>query len=186
MSSNKQNHETYQSLTDLVTLLSKEEYKQYADIFSSIKLPKSAFKDCSSWSNESYTRNCIVENEKFELILLCWEKGQITSIHDHGGEECWVKIIEGEFRETIYKEDEAGKLNIVKSIISQTGDISYMVDFMGYHRLENLSDVKSMTLHLYAKPIRNCNMFDEDSEKFVNKDLTYCTVSEFEEKLKQE
>ena len=88
MNSHIQNHETYQSITELITLLSNEGHKQYADIFSSIKLSKSAFKDCSSWSDESYTRNCIVENEKFELILLCWEKGQITPIHDHGGEEC--------------------------------------------------------------------------------------------------
>jgi cysteine dioxygenase len=184
LNSNKQNHQTYQSLAELVTILSKEEREKYSDIFSSIELSRSAFKDCSSWSNDSYTRNCIVENEKFELILLCWEIGQITPIHDHGGEECWVKIIEGEFRETIYKVDEAGELNTVKSTISKTGDISYMVDFMGCHRLENLSDSRSMTLHLYAKPIRKCNTFDESSRKFVNKDLIYCTVSEFGEKLK--
>ena len=51
-----------------------------------------------------------------------------------------------------------------------------MIDFMGFHRLENISDNKSMTLHLYAKPIRSCNVFDEDSKKFVNKDMVYSTV----------
>ena len=181
MNSSKQNHETNQSLTELATVLSEEDSTKYADIFSSIKLPPSAFEDCCSWSSECYTRNCIVENEKFELILLCWEKGQITPIHDHGGEECWVKIIEGEFRETIYKVDEAGELRTIKSTISRTGDISYMVDFMGCHRLENLSDARSMSLHLYAKPIRKCNAFDEGSRKFVNRDLVYSTVSEFVE-----
>jgi len=184
LNSNKENQQTYHSLTELATLLSEEEHVKYADIFGSIKLLPSAFEACCSWSDDCYTRNCIVENEKFELILLCWEKGQVTPIHDHGGEECWVKIIEGEFRETIYKLDNAGELNTVKTTIAKTGDITYMVDFMGCHRLENLSDARSMSLHLYAKPIRNCNTFDEASGKFVSKDLDYNTVSELAEILK--
>lgn len=178
LNSNLKNIETYQSLTELVSILSKEEREKYAAIFGSLNLPKRAFTDICSWSCKSYTRNCIVENEKFELVLLCWEKGQITPIHDHGGEECWVKIIEGEFRETIYKVDNFGELNMVKSTISKTGDITYMIDFIGCHRLENLSNARSMSLHLYAKPIRNCNMFDESSGKFYKKELAYSTVFE--------
>lgn len=142
-----------------------------------MKLPSSVFENYSSWCDESYTRNCIVENEKFELILLCWKAGQITPIHDHGGEECWVKIIEGEFRETIYTADKSGELKVVKSMISKSNGVTYMIDFMGFHSIENLSSKKSMSLHLYAKPIRSCNIFDENSRKFVNKDLTYDTAS---------
>jgi cysteine dioxygenase len=168
----------HQSLNELVAALSEEERTTYNDIIHSIKIPRSAFEYCSSWSSKCYTRNCIVENEKFELILLCWEEGQKTPIHDHGGEECWVKVIQGEFKETIYKMDEAGELKTVKSTISKTGDISYMIDFMGYHRLENQSGTRGMSLHLYAKPIRTCRIFDENSRKFVPKDLDYCTVSE--------
>lgn len=136
------------------------------------------FEPFCSWSGQSYTRNCIVENEKFELILICWEKGQITPIHDHGGEECWVKVIQGELKETIYNLDEAGELNAVKSTNAKTGDISYMIDFMGYHRLANGNDGRSMSLHLYAKPIRSCQAFDENTGKFMPRDLEYCTVSE--------
>jgi len=59
-----------------------------------------------------------------------------------------------------------------------------MIDFMGCHRLENLTDGRGISLHLYAKPIRNCKMFDENSRKFVRKDLVYCTVSEMIKNLK--
>jgi cysteine dioxygenase len=176
--SKEEQHITYQTLNELVIALSKQEKVNYNDIIHSTHLSSSAFEACCSWSEDCYTRNCIVENEKFELILLCWEKGQITPIHDHGGEECWVKIIQGEFRETIYKVDEADELHQVKSMISTAGDISYMIDFMGCHRLENLSDERSMSLHLYAKPIRNCRLFDEDAGKFIEKELEYNTVSE--------
>jgi cysteine dioxygenase len=184
LNSNEDNPETYQSLNELVIALSEDERTNYSDIIRSMKMPKRVFENCYSWSDEGYTRNCIVENEKFELILICWEKGQATPIHDHGGEECWVRIIQGEFKETIYQMDKDGELNSVKSTISKAGDVSYMVDFMGCHRLENLSDKRGISLHLYAKPIRNCNVFDNDLRVFVNKDLAYSTILEFEDELK--
>ena len=178
MISKEQNHETHQSISELVTSLSEEDSSKYKGIIRSINLPITAFEGFCSWSGESYTRNCIVENDKYELILLCWEEGQKTPIHDHGGEECWVRVLKGEFRETIYQVGEAGDLNAVKTSMSKAGDISYMVDFMGFHCLENLSASRSMTLHLYAKPIRSCNLIDEESGKSVRKELTYCTVPE--------
>ncbi|MCT4697769.1 cysteine dioxygenase family protein [Tenacibaculum haliotis] len=165
-----------QSLDELVTALSEGERTTFNHIIHSVKLPIKTFEDYISWSEECYTRNCIVNNEKFELILLCWEQGQITPIHDHGGEECWVKVIEGEFRETIYKEDEIGGLTFVKSSVSKENAVTYMKDFMGFHSLENLSKKRSMSLHLYAKPIRKCRAFDEKTKTFVDRMLTYCTT----------
>lgn len=169
--------QSIQSVDELVTTLSEGERMKFGDILQSLNLPSNAFDNYCSWSSESYTRNCIIETEKFELILLCWEKGQITPIHDHGGEECWVKIIEGEFKETIYKEDETGELNVVKSTIAKSNDITYMIDFMGFHSLENVSNKRSMSLHLYANPIRNCNILDEDSRKLVKKEMVYDTIA---------
>lgn len=173
-----------QSLDELITALSEGERTAYNHIIRSMKFPENAFENYCSWSDECYTRNCIVENEKFELILICWGEGHQTPIHDHGGEECWVKVIEGEFKETIYKQNEAGELTIVKTAISKPNEITYMKDFMGFHRLENMSNKRSMTLHMYAKPIRNCNTYDEDAQKFVNKDLSYHTIPEVVENLK--
>lgn len=143
-----------------------------------VEIPEFAFENYCSWSQECYTRNCIFENEKFELILLCWEKGQKTPIHDHGGEECWVKVINGTLKETLYKKDGSKNLTELNTSISEKGNISYMIDFMGYHRLENISGHRAISLHLYAKPIKNCNVFDPDKRKFLSKELSYNTVSQ--------
>mgnify|MGYP006134392561 CR=1 FL=1 len=177
MNSNTENSRTLHSLDDLISALSEGERTTFNDIIRSIKIPSSAFETYCSWSKDLYTRNCIVNTEKFELILLCWEPGQITPIHDHGGEECWVSVIQGEFRETIYKVDAVGKLDTIDSIVSTTGNITYMIDFMGFHSLENLSNTRSMSLHLYAKPIRTCNAFDADLGKFVPKSMGYNTTA---------
>lgn len=178
MNSSENTSLAVQSLSELTTALSEGERTTFNNIFRSIQIDPSIFNDHCSWSEESYTRNCLIDTEEFELILLCWEKGHHTPIHNHGGEECWVKVIEGEFKETIYKEDENGEMKMVKVAISEAGDISYMIDFMGFHCLENLSDKRSMTLHLYAKPIRSCKVYDENSKELITKDLVYSTVAQ--------
>ena len=167
-----------QLLEDLVTALTEGERTTYSSIINDLAIPKSVFENYCSWSDGSYTRNCIVDNEKFELILLCWEEGQKTPIHNHGGEECWVRVIDGELKETIYTTDENGKPSLLKSAVSKTNDVSYMVDFMGCHSLENVAKSRSMTLHLYAKPIRSCDIFDEESKQFVTKELFYDNAEE--------
>lgn len=177
MNSNENIPVALQSLDELITALSEEERTKYNQHIHSIKLSADDFEKYCSWSDDCYTRNRIVDTEKFELILICWCEGHQTQIHDHGGEECWVKIIEGEFKETIYKKNKEGELNLVKSSISKSNEVTYMKDFMGFHRLENLSKKRSMSLHLYAKPIRKCTIFDENSKTFVNKDLGYDTTA---------
>ena len=166
------------SIDDLVQALKENNNSNFTSIITSTYLSIHTLEEYSSWSDECYTRNCIEENEKFELILLCWEKGQQTPIHDHGGEECWVKIINGEFKETIFKTTESGELEVENSFVLKEDEISYMIDFMGFHSIENISDGRSMSLHLYAKPIRNCNIFDEDLKTFEMKNLQYDTICE--------
>lgn len=177
MNSNEQHPATLQTLDELISALSEGERTTYSHIINSIKLQKNDFDGHGSWSEKNYTRNCIIDTEKFELILICWSEGHQTDIHDHGGEECWVKVIEGEFKETIYQQDKEGELDSVRTSIAKEGDVTYMKDFMGFHRLANAANKRSMSLHLYAKPIRTCNVFDEESKTFVSKNLCYNTTT---------
>lgn len=181
MKSTKDTQNSIQSLSELIQVLDEEERANYSAILKSMKLPIAEFKKYATWSETCYTRNCIAENEKFELILICWEKEQVTAIHDHGGEECWVYFIEGDFREHVYTETEGGELSIVKTTNTKAGDISYMIDFMGFHNLENLSDKRSMSLHLYAKPIKSCHVYDSEKNEFVSKELFYDNVIEIDQ-----
>lgn len=170
-------YKKFHSLNELISALKNEQSTEYHDILHSMEIPKSAFEVFCSWSESTYTRNCIFENERFELILICWQSSHKTPIHDHGGEECWVKVIDGEFKETVYKSNEVSEVNILKTNLFKAGDISYMIDFMGCHQLKNLSSHRALSLHLYAKPIRNCNVYDEQSKEFVQKKMSYHTVS---------
>jgi cysteine dioxygenase len=177
LESKEKNSTILQGLNDLISALSEGERTTYNHIIHSLQLEPNAFEKYAYWSNDCYTRNCIADTEKFELILICWCAGHQTSIHDHGGEECWVKVIEGEFKETVYKQDKMGALKLTKTKFSKKNEITYMKDFMGFHRLENSANKRSMSLHLYAKPIRSCNVFNEVSKTFVHKELDYDTTA---------
>jgi cysteine dioxygenase len=176
LESTKNTQKPLETISELIQVLDEEERTTYTTILKTMKLPIAAYEKHATWSKTCYTRNCVAENEDFELILICWEKGQATAIHDHGGEECWVYFVEGEFRENIYTQGKEGELNVVKTSIAKPGDVAYMIDFMGYHNLENQSSKRSMSLHLYAKPIKNCNVYDSKKNEFVRKEMSYDNV----------
>ncbi len=178
MESTKNTQKPLETISELIQVLDEEERTKYTSILKSMQLPIAEFEKYATWSDTCYTRNCIEENENFELILICWEKEQITAIHDHGGEECWVYFVEGVFREHVYSQNENGNLNIIKTTDTKPGDVAYMIDFMGFHNLENRSNNRSMSLHLYAKPIKNCNVYDSKENEFIRKELTYDNVEE--------
>ena len=131
----------------------------------------------ATWSADRYTRNCIVRTEKYELILLCWEAGQETSIHCHGGEECWVYGAHGSLEEVHFEAAENGRPRKTGSHVLKARQVTYMNDDIGYHLLRNMTNGRAMSLHLYMNPIDNCTCWDEKTQQFVPVDLTYDTYA---------
>ncbi len=150
--------------------------KDYVNITKGMTIPVSDFEPYIFFSDKTYTRNCIVRTEKYELILLCWDKGQITPIHCHGGEECWVYALQGDLEEYRYTEDQNGHPQKDHTMILKEGRISYMNDEMGYHSLNNISEGKAMSLHLYMNPIDTCRVYNEDTSSFDVKNLKYYSL----------
>ena len=48
-----------------------------------------------SFSSIKYTRNIVVRDVSVEVLILCWEPGQYSPVHDHDGSECLMKILFG-------------------------------------------------------------------------------------------
>src|SRR5579871_6982351 len=44
------------------------------------------------WDRQHYTRNLIDKTPLYELIAICWEVGQGSSIHNHKGQNCWMAV----------------------------------------------------------------------------------------------
>jgi len=167
-----------ENIQELVQLLSESFKTQYNSILNSFDFDVIDFEAFESWSSKKYTRNCIYKDSQFELILLCWDEGQETSIHNHNGEDCWVYLLKGEMKEVLYSLDDSNYLKEERSQSIVPHQLSFMNDKIGFHKLRNSFKGKSMSLHLYAKPIEQCDFYCETSEQFIERKLNYDTFRE--------
>ncbi|MGS2725146.1 cysteine dioxygenase [Psychroserpens sp. BH13MA-6] len=165
-------------LQNLIDLLSDSSKDDYSSILNNFNFEAIDFGPFLNWSDEKYTRNCLYRDSRFELILLCWEKGQETAVHGHDGEDCWVYLLEGQMEEVFYEMNPQKTLERLNAHRVVPKQLTFMNDRLGYHKLKNIHQGKSMSLHVYAKPIDNCVYFDEKTEAFQKVSLSYDTVPE--------
>jgi cysteine dioxygenase len=45
-----------------------------------------------TWDGQHYTRNLIDKTPLYELIAICWEVGQGSSVHNHRDQNCWMAV----------------------------------------------------------------------------------------------
>src|SRR5579859_6882905 len=45
-----------------------------------------------NWDRQHYTRNLIDKTPLYELIAICWEVGQVSSVHNHRDQNCWMAV----------------------------------------------------------------------------------------------
>jgi cysteine dioxygenase len=109
-----------------------------------------------------YTRNLIATDGKtFTLMLLCWNNGQQSPIHDHAGSECWVKVVRGAAVEELFTYPNSDEEELVQTArnVHQEGSVCFMNDSIGLHRIANASqDEPLVTLHCYSPPFDTCKV----------------------------
>jgi len=117
------------------------------------------------WDNHKYTRNLVHKgNGKFNLIMLCWNTGQASSIHDHAGAHCFMKLMHGKLQEDLYPCDEHVKegepMVPCQTCEAVEGDVCYISDEVGLHRVSNPSHTEgAVSLHLYSPPFQFCKSY---------------------------
>jgi len=45
-----------------------------------------------TWNAQHYTRNLIDRTPLYELMAICWEVGQVSSVHNHRDQNCWMAV----------------------------------------------------------------------------------------------
>jgi cysteine dioxygenase len=133
----------------------------YLSMLRSADIPLVELEPFSSWNERHYTRNCIVQREAYELLLICFEKGQRTSIHDYNTEEAYVRPMVGAVLEERYEPEPQGGVRQVGSVLLSPESVSHLHDGHSIHRYVNAFPGRSMTLNLYARPLRKWRVYDE-------------------------
>lgn len=136
---------------------------------------------------KNYTRNLIAtDHDTYALMLLCWNRGKFSPIHDHPCDGCWVKVLQGQVQEIRYQAapeeghtEEGLKLIETYNATSSSG-VSYMHDSLGLHQVGNpSSEGNAVTLHLYAPPFDKCRLWSDVDDSSQSTEAYSCYHSEF-------
>lgn len=169
------------TIDELISVLDTCKEGDYGFVASRIDIDPAAFSEFMTYSQDKYTRNCLKRTEDYELLLLGWEPNQITPIHYHDQKDCWVHIVKGDFEELLYLYDqESNEMEFVKETQADAGATTFMHDRMGLHSLQNKSEERAISLHLYVKPIESCLVWDAETKTLNEVKMSYDNVASFE------
>jgi len=155
-------------------------------LFSRLDLNKDEWERFSFFdSSKNYTRNLIAtDGETFTLLLLCWNPGKESPIHDHPCDGCWMNVCEGSIEECRYSnEDGTDRLQCYSDKTYREGQLAFIEDSMGYHKVGNPSStVPAVTMHLYSPPFQACKIWLDPDHASRPSRSCVCYYSEYGKK----
>jgi predicted metal-dependent enzyme (double-stranded beta helix superfamily) len=113
--------------------------------------------DRVQFSNQRYMRHPILLWEDWEVMLIAWETGQITPIHDHRGVLGGMAILSGALQEERFETPES-RPNLYDSRMRPEGDLSDIGPTV-LHRLSPTT-ARAVSLHVYRPPLRTMGIWD--------------------------
>lgn len=133
------------------------------------------------WDSQHYTRNLIDKTPLYELIAICWDIGQISSIHNHKGQNCWMATPIGRLLIQNYKvirqDLKGGTCDIVPTdIIEMNATNPAAVDPKEpVHKVYNPAEFgqRAVSLHVYSRPYDSCVVYSDEQHKCGEIKLSY-------------
>lgn len=109
---------------------------------------------------KKYTRNLIACDDKFTLMLLCWNADRASPIHDHPCQGCWMRVAWGTLQESRYALDrETNTVVPTTTSVGVAGDVIYIDDSLGLHKVAALGGKPAASLHLYSPQYKSCRIW---------------------------
>lgn len=128
------------------------------------------------YSDARYTRNLIHKTSDFEVLLLCWQPGQHSPVHGHESEKCFMRVEVGNLQFTNYQEEPSGSKTLVKKLASNIGQVGYVDGPADIHAVANTSKHNALSLHVYARPFENCDIYLLDTNQKARVTLHYHSI----------
>jgi cysteine dioxygenase len=137
-----------------------------------------------SWDRQHYTRNLIDKTDLYELMAVCWEIGQSSSVHNHRDQNCWMaapvgKLLVENFH-VGFQDIAAGKCRLLASnTVELTAANPCAVDPREpVHRVVNprAANQRAVTLHVYSRPFDTCVVYSPEQGSCGEICLHYNTV----------
>ena len=136
------------------------------------------------WSEKFYTRNLIYKDERFEMMALCWERGQVSRVHNHADQRCWMTVPVGKLRGQNFAvaemDEDRGYCKLTETDRFDLSDcLAAKVELeQPIHQILNLAefDERAISLHIYSKPFDSCISYCRDTDTFKQVPLFYTSI----------
>jgi len=112
---------------------------------------------CIRYSGERYMRHPVYLAGEWEVMLIAWESGQKTPIHDHRGVMGSMLVYSGGLVEETF-ETPAGKPELLERADRASGDACLTSPTL-LHRLFPRKG-RSLSLHIYRPPLREMGIWE--------------------------
>ncbi len=123
-----------------------------------------------NWDRQHYTRNLIDRTALYELMAICWEVGQASSVHNHRDQNCWMAVPIGRLQvenfHLVHQDLNGGQckpepLNTVEMNISQPCAVDPSDPV---HRVVNPREFnqRAVSLHVYSRPFDTCVVYSPE------------------------
>lgn len=94
----------------------------------------------------TYNKDLLYRNNDFEIVFITWGINAESCIHSHPENGCILTILDGDLIEERYNNNgELFEYNFLKM-----GNIGYMENKIGKHRIINKNDFNVYSLHIYS------------------------------------
>jgi len=137
-----------------------------------------------TWDRQHYTRNLIDKTALYELMAICWEVGQISSVHNHRDQNCWMAVPIGRLMVENYRvvsqdlEKGACKLETSDPVEMNPGHPCAVDPAEPVHRVCNLREYgeRAVSLHVYSRPFDSCVVYSPEQNTCGEIKLHYNTT----------
>jgi cysteine dioxygenase len=123
-----------------------------------------------TWNAQHYTRNLIDKTPLYELIAICWEVGQGSSVHNHRDQNCWMavpvgRLLVGNYH-LISQDIEQGRccLEAAETVEMNPAHPCAVDPRDPVHRVYNPREFnkRAVSLHVYSRPFDTCVVYSPE------------------------
>ena len=161
-----------------------DQTEQVRSLLAEIPVAEPSLARYLTWDRQHYTRNLIDKTDLYELVAVCWEIGQSSSVHNHRDQNCWMAAPIGKLTvenfHVEFQDLEAGSCRLrASNTVELTITNPCAVDPREpVHRVINPREAnhRAVTLHVYSRPFDTCVVYSPEQGTCGDIKLHYNTV----------
>jgi predicted metal-dependent enzyme (double-stranded beta helix superfamily) len=115
---------------------------------------------------------------KYSALVMVWDTGQGTALHDHAGMWCVECVYRGKIKVVSYSHDreEGDKHWFTKEteILAGVGEAGALIPPFDHHTIENPFEDKAVTIHVYGGEMTYADCFLPEDDHYVQTRRELC------------